>query len=372
MLAIPTVVGITAGPTTPATTNLGNTGFTINTTDPYNGVGNNNLLQGTNNLAVNDFTTIAFTVRINIDSDGAGGTPAGPGSYTNTATATGDSPSGTPVEDDSQNGPNPDPDGDDDPTNNDDPTPVNITEDPILGVAKDVGTVTDNGDGTYNVPYIIRVQNYGNVELSNVQVTDDLTNTFVNPTAPQPIFNVIGGSIASPTLTVNAGFNGTGDNNLLDGSDTLAVGATATITFTVRVEPNIAQGIYDNQAFGAGDSPGGTTVTDTSQDGNDPDDNSTDPAVNGDGDPSNNSDPTRVTIPSDPVIGVAKRVTGVDIDTPRWHIPRYLRHRRREPRSYSADQRASPRQPQHHLRHNTFCQHRDTHRKRHTGCQRQL
>ncbi len=306
---IVTPAGITSGPTTPATTNLGNPGFTINTTDPYNGTGNNNLLQGINNLAVNDFTTIAFTVRINIDSDGPGGTPAGPGSYVNTATATGESPGGTPVEDDSQNGPDPDPDNNDDPTDNDDPTPVNITEEPILGVGKDVGTITDNGDGSYNVPYIITVENFGNVVLSNLQVTDDLTNTFVNPTAPQPVFNVIAGSIASPTLTVNAGFDGVGDTNLLDGSDTLAVGATATITFTVRVEPNIAQGIYDNQAFGAGDSPGGTTVTDTSQDNGDPD-----PDDNGD--PSDNSDPTRIVIPSDPVIGVAKRLGGVEINTP--------------------------------------------------------
>lgn len=311
-----TVVGITAGPTTPATTNDGNPGFIINTT--YDGVGNNDLLQGVASLAVDDFTTIAFTVRINIDSDGPGGTDAGPGSYINTATATGESPSGTPVEDDSQNGPDPDPDGNDDPTDNDDPTPVNITEEPILGVGKDVGTISDNGDGSYNVPYIITVENFGNVPLTDLQVTDNLTNTFVNPTAPQPVFNVIAGSVASPTLAVNAGFDGvaTGDTNLLAGTDTLAIGATATITFTVRVEPNVAQGVYDNQAFGSGDSPGGTTVTDTSQDDGDPDDNSADPTVNNDGDPSNNSDPTRIVIPSDPVIGVAKRLSGVEIDTP--------------------------------------------------------
>ncbi len=313
------VVSITAGPTTPATTEDGNAGFTINTTDPYDGVGNNNLLQGSNVLQVDDATTIAFTVRINIDSDGPGGTPAGPGSYVNTATAEGNSPSGTTVDDDSQNGTDPDPNNNNDPTDDNDPTPINITEQPLIGVAKDVGLVQDNGDGSYNVPYIITVTNYGNVPLSGLQVTDDLTATFVNPTAPQPIFSVVGGSVASPTLTVNAGFNGTGANDLLDGSDTLDVGATATITFTVRVEPNVAQGVYDNQAFAEGTSPGGTQVTDTSQDGLDPDNNSAppaDPAVNGDGDPSNNSDPTRVIIPSDPVIGVAKRLSTVDIDTP--------------------------------------------------------
>ncbi|MEM7734675.1 MAG: hypothetical protein AAF267_02695 [Deinococcota bacterium] len=303
------VVSVTAGPTTPANTNLGNPGFTLDGT--YNGTGNNDLLTGANNLAVDDFTTIAFTVRIDIDSDGPGNTPAGPGSYVNTATAEGDSPSGTTVDDDSQNGTDPDPNNNDDPTDDNDPTPINITEQPLIGVAKDVGLVQDNGNGSYNVPYIITVTNYGNVDLSDVQVTDDLTATFVNPTNPQPVFNVLAGSVASPTLTPNAGFDGDADQDLLAGTDTLAVGATATITFTVVVEPNIAQGTYNNQAFAAGDSPGGTTVTDTSQDGTDPDDNSAppaDPSVNGDGDPSNNSDPTPVTIPSDPVIGVAKRL----------------------------------------------------------------
>ncbi|NIQ18623.1 MAG: hypothetical protein GTN95_00125, partial [Gammaproteobacteria bacterium] len=49
---------------------------------------------------------------------------------------------------------------------------------------------------------------------------------------PAPATYSIQVAPASGTLTVNAAFDGNVDQNLLAGTDTLAPGATATITFT--------------------------------------------------------------------------------------------------------------------------------------------
>ena len=60
---------------------------------------------------------------------------------------------------------------------------------------------------------------------------------------------------ASGTLTVNAGFDGSADRNLLAGTDSLAPATTATITFTLRFDPNGLTGPFDNTADGSARSP---------------------------------------------------------------------------------------------------------------------
>ena len=77
-----------------------------------------------------------------------------------------------------------DPDGDGNPNEpgENDPTPVTFTERAVIGVAKSVVAVTNNGNSTYTVIYDLVVENLGDVALSNVQVTDDLTATFVGAT----------------------------------------------------------------------------------------------------------------------------------------------------------------------------------------------
>ncbi|MDY7093023.1 MAG: hypothetical protein SX243_08635 [Acidobacteriota bacterium] len=285
----PVTYSIQAGPTASGTL-TGNGGF--------DGSADQNLLNaGASTLAVGASGTIAFTVRIN--PNGA------PGPFSNTATASGESPGGATPTDVSDDGTDPDPDGDgtaDEPGEND-PTPIDITEDPIIGVAKELTSITDVGGGLFDVAFSFVVENLGNVALSNVQVTDDLDATF-----PAPVtYSIQVAPAATGTLTANAGFNGSGDQNLLNaGASTLAIGASATITVTVRIDPNGASGPFQNTATASGDSPGGATPTDVSDDGTDPD-------PNGDGDPggADEDDPTTVTITENPVIGVAKVVTSV-------------------------------------------------------------
>ncbi|HSF41960.1 MAG TPA: IPTL-CTERM sorting domain-containing protein, partial [Thermoanaerobaculia bacterium] len=170
----------------------------------------------------------------------------------------------------------------------DHPAPVGV-EAPALGVAKRlVSAVRDaNLAQVVHVTFEIRVENAGNVPLSNLQVTEDLAATFVGV----PSFTVT--SVQSSTFAVNPGFNGTGDTNLLAAGNSLAVGMSGTITVAVRVDSGGNRGPFYNQVTGSGTSPGTRTVTDDSQDGPDPD-------PDGNDDPSDNDDPTVVILPISP------------------------------------------------------------------------
>ncbi|MEA2559984.1 MAG: large repetitive protein [Acidobacteriota bacterium] len=158
------------------------------------------------------------------------------------------------------------------------------TEQPEIGVAKRLVSRTRVEGTIYDVVFEIRVANLGNVPLMGVQVTENLATTF----ALAASFTVQ--SLTSPDLTVNPGFDGSGNTALLAGGNTLAVGGSGIITLTVRVDTGGFEGPYTNQVQASGTSPGSQIVTDISQDGDDvdPDDN---------GDPTDNSEPTVFELP---------------------------------------------------------------------------
>lgn len=268
----------------------------------FNGQGDINLLAGTEPLAPGESANISFLVTFNPNQDVA--------SYTNTATATADDPDGDPITDISQNGDNDDPDGDGDPTNNNDPTPLALSEAPSIGLAKVLNGTIDNGNGTFTLSLTFRVENTGDVNLNNVQVTDDLMTTFPTPAA----YTVV--TVTSPGLTEqgnagltpNTGFNGDGDQDLLAGTDGLAVGDASTIGVVILLTPNESSANYLNSATATAESGAGTPVEDVSQDGTDVD-------PEGDG-PSDNSDPTPIVLARTPIVGIAKRVLTVTPDTP--------------------------------------------------------
>ena len=157
--------------------------------------------------------------------------------------------------------------------------PITIGSQAVLGVAKTIGNVTDNQDGSYNVPFTITVENLGTEDLSDLQVTDDLTQTFPDATtytittAPTPISPAPG---ATGALSVNSNFNGgdataggatSGDTNLLQGTDNLAVGETKSLGFVIRIIQADPNKTYFNQAFGEANSG---AVTDPSPQWNRP------------------------------------------------------------------------------------------------------
>ncbi|HEY9088116.1 MAG TPA: sortase, partial [Anaerolineaceae bacterium] len=180
---------------------------------------------------------------------------------------------------------------------------------PALGVAKRlVGDPVEMTPGVYEVTYEILVRNYGNLPISDLQVTDDLTDTFPAPS----LFSVV--SLVSPTFTVNPAFNGAADTDLLSGADSLTVGASGSITLVVQVTP-AAGGPFDNTATASGETPSAVSVTDDSQNGTDPD-------PDGDGNPGNNNTPTPVSFgPNlfDPPFGV-KSVDVRRLPIMRWTV----------------------------------------------------
>lgn len=259
-------------------------------TTTYNGVGNNNLLLGTETLAVNASGSIAIAVTI------TPGNSLGP--HNNMAEAQSTSPSGIFVTDISHDGSDPDGDGDGDPTNDSEPTPVTFEEMALVGIAKAVILApVNNGDGTFTLTYRLTAENFGDVQMNNVQVDDDLVNSFSLADA------FVVDSKSAIGLTVNPAYTGIAPNtNLLIGTDSLAVDATATIDIEVTVTPGANLGPYNNKATITATSPAGTTATDDSQAGGDPD-------SNGNDDPTDDTGPTPVSFVEGVSIGLAKTIS---------------------------------------------------------------
>ncbi|WP_168174573.1 DUF11 domain-containing protein [Deinococcus sp. LM3] len=100
-----------------------------------------------------------------------------------------------------------------------------------IDTVKSVGTVTAVSGLVFDVPYTVTVKNTGPVSNPNVQLTENLTRTFTTGT----LSIVAGPTVTSGAVTANSGFNGTTNTALLTGTNTMAAGASATVTFTVRV-----------------------------------------------------------------------------------------------------------------------------------------
>ncbi|MBW4654811.1 MAG: DUF11 domain-containing protein [Kaiparowitsia implicata GSE-PSE-MK54-09C] len=271
----------------------------------YDGVADLDLLAPGQSLPISATSTIRVVVQV---------TPgANLGPYLNQAIATGISPANVPVSDLSNPSINPDPNGNGIPNDpgEDDPTPVVFPEGPVLGVAKQRGTVTPNGDGTFNVPFNILVENLGDVPIQNIQIEDDLfgraTSTFDQA---ESVAIALSPRIESGPLTAaNPNFDGNGDRNLLSGTETLAVGQRAIIRFIVQVNPGTQRLVYQNNAIGTGLSPSGTPVNDISTDQTGQTVPTSDP--DSDGDPSNNSTPTPIRFDLDTSFRLVKRITNV-------------------------------------------------------------
>ena len=263
---------------------------TLTPNTSFDGDTDQNLLEGTDELLVGEVKTLSLEFVV---------TPAANlGPYENSAEALGLSVGGVIITDISHDGTSVDPDGTG-PGNHDDPTPVEFNENPVIGLAKAVTDITNNQDGTYDVTFEILVQNYGDVPLENIQVTDELTSTFGAPAT----FDLISVS-ASGSLTENTDFDGDGDQNLLiAASSSLAFGASENITLVVEVTPGSNLGPYFNSAVGTAEGPGGTPTEDTSTNGLNPD-------PDGDGDPTNNDTPTPVNFTENTSVSVSKELDG--------------------------------------------------------------
>jgi hypothetical protein len=176
-----------------------------------------------------------------------------------------------------------------------------------IGAAKQLTNVQWLGYGNkYRFTYRIRVENIGSSILKNIQLTENLSTAFPSLT----ISNVSAVFAANPaSLVLNASYNGTGNNNLFDGtktlygalyngatlnggSGTIAAGSNyATIDITFDVTGVATNGtVYNNTAVATGAAFDGTLLTDNSDNGTSVETGT----VNYKADDSNEGDPTPV------------------------------------------------------------------------------
>jgi uncharacterized repeat protein (TIGR01451 family) len=279
----------------------------LTTNNNYNGTTNTNLLASGNTLEVAQTANVQLVIEVtpsNLNQD-----------YTNQVQGTGTSPGGETVIDDSDNGFPSDPDGDGNPNEpgENDPTPLNfndIPDNPVIGVAKGVSSIIRLEENRFRITYDLLVENLGNVNLNDVELTENLDDTFGAGT-----FSVT--SVTSPTLTTNQIYDGSNNLNLLASGNSLAVGRTAEVRLVIEVTPPNLNQDYTNQVEATGTSPDGTPVNDLSDNGVPTEDNGLETDPNNDGNPNQpgENDPTPVNfsnVTESPAIGVAKSVGSIE------------------------------------------------------------
>jgi large repetitive protein len=262
-------------------------GFTVNPNFTGRGSLINLLVDSTSTLPKNTDRNVTLFTRVTL----AGNKSA----FENQALAIGRYPSNKSVDDLSTTGTDPDPDANGDPKNNSLPTPVKLgsvtpptpTFSTTLGIAK-AATLDSvkNADDTYNVTYKVVIKNYSTRKLTNVQISDSLGAVFAKTEyliASKPTLS------KNSKLKIDTTFNGRTVTTMLNAdSSSLAVGASDTLTFKLRVLATTDDTVYSNTINGtAKDST--TTVKDISQAGLNPD-------PDGDKNPGNNNEPTVITI----------------------------------------------------------------------------
>lgn len=148
-----------------------------------------------------------------------------------------------------------------------------------IGTAKRLVSYTPTGvAGQYNVVYDIYVKNYGNMDVSNVQITDDLS--VINGSGN--VSNVTTAFVGTPPAGIarNTSYNGTTNRNLLTGTGTLPNYPVANNNFTIRITcrlSNIIGGkVYNNSATASAVGFNNIPLTDISTNGTSPDLNGND------------------------------------------------------------------------------------------------
>jgi uncharacterized repeat protein (TIGR01451 family) len=113
--------------------------------------------------------------------------------------------------------------------------PLTITAQPVIDVRKSAGTPQQIGPASYAVPFAISVGNNGPDTVPNVQAIENLQRAFPGAvvTVGPVTITVVSGATCSPPATT---FNGTGNNALLSGSNSLAQGQRCDFAFIATVD----------------------------------------------------------------------------------------------------------------------------------------
>ncbi|MCA9737470.1 MAG: DUF11 domain-containing protein, partial [Gemmatimonadetes bacterium] len=262
-----------------------------------------------NTLAVGDVAVIRFRVRVDNVTDQGHGL----GVFHNQVTTSAFAPGAVgPYTDVSVDGTDPDANNNGTASDDTSPTIVALGADATIGVAK-AGSIA--GD---TVTYELKLVNTGNAVADSIQLTDDLDATFGagNHQVLAPPVLVL--APMTGTLTLSNSYSGAGTStNLLAASppaaNTLPPGDSAVVRFRVQVtnvtDRGFGLGVFHNTAATRARGPGAAgPYTDASVDGVAVDPNSN-------GDPTDDTSPTIVTLPADATVGVAKsaQVSGLAV-----------------------------------------------------------
>lgn len=142
-----------------------------------------------------------------------------------------------------------------------------------VGSAKRLVSATPTGTpNQYNVVYEVTVKNYGNTDISNVQVTDNLAA--INGAANLSVVST--SFVTNPAgLVLNPGFNGNSDINLLNGTGTLpnypVANNYAIIRINCRLSGIINGFVYNNSAIATAIGYNAQNLRDSSTNGSVPD-----------------------------------------------------------------------------------------------------
>lgn len=186
------------------------------------------------------------------------------------------------------------------------PTPVLFTRQQ-LGVAKRVIRIAQNSLRSYTVTFEVVVANVGNINATNVQVTERLNNAFPPPATINTVTDLQnssqGGGATIPQCAANPGF-GLASPNLMTGQTDLAAGQSCNYRFIVNFTASGATGPFRVSAVATSNetpaaTPGGIPrgalfAEDFSDSGSSP--NGTNPGAPGDS--GGDNDPTPVELPA--------------------------------------------------------------------------
>ncbi len=149
-----------------------------------------------------------------------------------------------------------------------------------IGAAKKLVSLTATGTANqYDVVYEVYVRNYGSVALTNVQLKDSLAG--INGVAN--LSNVSASLTSNPAgVTLNGGFNGSTNTNLLAAAQGLPCYPVANNNFTIQIScriSNVLPGvIYNNSAIPSANGFKNVALRDSSTNGSNPDLNQNDKA----------------------------------------------------------------------------------------------
>jgi gliding motility-associated-like protein len=148
---------------------------------------------------------------------------------------------------------------------------VNITipVPPKVGLAKQLTSITELADQSFDVKFNFFIKNFGTATLQNLSLKDNLATTFNG--ASFTIKSLV--STGSTALRTNPNYNGVSIIEMLAGNNQLLGNATAKVEMVVNVKLNNTFN-FSNTSFVEGVSIGtGTVVNDQSTDGGAPDPN---------------------------------------------------------------------------------------------------